>query len=306
MFAKLLSKRKTLTVAPTKAPPLERFGSLQAYLAMRETRGAELEARRRMEDAVAALARLAPFHYRCGAHGGTTSFTLDPDADAEVNWRESMLCPDCQLNGRMRFCAGILTQWMDARPQARIYLTEQATHGYALLKRRFGHVVGSEYIHDQERRKAVQNYIRHITGDSSEVLRIEDVTRLSFADASFEIVASFEVLEHVPDYRLALREMARVLGRGGQLLLTAPFLETTQDTLTRARLEADGSITHLLPPEYHGDPVSDGVLCFHHFGWDLLDALREAGFESAEVVSSFAPAYGLLGGAMLAITARKR
>jgi SAM-dependent methyltransferase len=92
-----------------------------------------------------------------------------------------------------------------------------------------------------------------------------------------------------------LREFARVLAPGGRLVLTVPFLETVQQTLVRARLREDGSIEHLEPEEIHGDPVSGGVLCFYHFGWDLLDALREAGFRRAEWIRSFAPEYGLFG-----------
>ena len=39
--------------------------------------------------------------------------------------------------------------------------------------------------------------------------------------------------------------------------------------------------------------MSGGVLCFHHFGWDLLEALREAGFAGAEAVRVRDPAQGL-------------
>ena len=63
----------------------------------------------------------------------------------------------------------------------------------------------------------------------------------------------------------------------------------------RAVTEADGTIRHLLEPEYHGDPLNDdGVLCFYHFGWDLLDALRDAGFARAEIVFAWDPHYGYL------------
>ena len=58
-----------------------------------------------------------------------------------------------------------------------------------------------------------------------EQVQFEDVTRLSFADASRDLVVSFDVLEHVPDYRQALREFARVLAPGGALVLTAPFVQ---------------------------------------------------------------------------------
>jgi len=44
-----------------------------------------------------------------------------------------------------------------------------------------------------------------------------------FADASFDYALSIEVLEHVDDADLALREIARVLRAGGLLLMTMPF-----------------------------------------------------------------------------------
>lgn len=45
---------------------------------------------------------------------------------------------------------------------------------------------------------------------------------LSFPAASFEIVVSFQVIEHVPDVDAYLREIRRVLAPGGQLILTTP------------------------------------------------------------------------------------
>lgn len=46
--------------------------------------------------------------------------------------------------------------------------------------------------------------------------------RLPLADASADVVTSFTVLEHVPDERLALRELHRVLRPGGLLVVTVP------------------------------------------------------------------------------------
>lgn len=49
-----------------------------------------------------------------------------------------------------------------------------------------------------------------------------DATRLPFPDGCFDRVIASEVLEHVPDDRAALRELARVLRPGGTLAVTVP------------------------------------------------------------------------------------
>jgi 2-polyprenyl-3-methyl-5-hydroxy-6-metoxy-1,4-benzoquinol methylase len=51
---------------------------------------------------------------------------------------------------------------------------------------------------------------------------VADVQDIRHADASFDTVVSCETVEHVPDPRRALRELARVLRPGGRLLLTTP------------------------------------------------------------------------------------
>ena len=109
----------------------------------------------------------------------------------------------------------------------------------------------------------------------------EDLTALTFPHECFDYLVSFEVLEHIPNYRAALRECARVLKPGGKLFCSVPFHGDEHHTI-RAQIAEDGSIEHLLPAEYHGDPVNpDGVLCYRYFGLELLDDLRAAGFADA-------------------------
>lgn len=49
-----------------------------------------------------------------------------------------------------------------------------------------------------------------------------DDERVPLADASFELVLSVEVLEHVADVEAAARELARLLAPGGRLVMTTP------------------------------------------------------------------------------------
>ena len=56
---------------------------------------------------------------------------------------------------------------------------------------------------------------------------VSDITAIPEADASFDAILCSEVFEHLPDPLAAVREFARLLRPGGQLLLTAPFLSLT-------------------------------------------------------------------------------
>ena len=56
-----------------------------------------------------------------------------------------------------------------------------------------------------------------------------DLARLPFADGSFDCITCGYVLEHLPDARLGLAEMARVMVPGGRILLL-----TTEDNFSGA------------------------------------------------------------------------
>lgn len=55
-------------------------------------------------------------------------------------------------------------------------------------------------------------------GERRAVLFQGDAARLPFADAQFDVVVEFAILHHVPEWRLALKEIARVLKPGGAFL----------------------------------------------------------------------------------------
>ncbi len=202
------------------------------------------------------------------------------------NWREGLICPGCSLNSRMRASIDLLLWALGRQPRPRIYLAEQVTALYRWVKRRFPDAVGSEYLSDGTPRGRSN---RH-------GIRREDLTALSFADESFDAVMALEVMEHIPDFRKAFTECARVLKPEGKMILSVPFHQGL-DHIQRARVGDDGTIEHLLPPEYHGDPLdSHGCLCFHHFGWDVLDLLKRAGFRQAAAYSIWSRELAYLGG----------
>jgi SAM-dependent methyltransferase len=109
--------------------------------------------------------------------------------------------------------------------------------------------------------------------------RSEDMTRLTYPDASFDLVLTSETLEHVPDLAAALGEIRRVLVPGGLHLFTVPRLPGVAETYARASVDARGAIVHNATPICH--PGGDvGYPVFTEFGADCLDIFRRAGFET--------------------------
>jgi SAM-dependent methyltransferase len=206
--------------------------------------------------------------------------------------RESLACVGCGCNSRQRAAGSMLLHELASRPCPRIHMTEQASPLYVALRRRFPDLRGSEFEPSLARRLKLSTWLwRRRTWAW---VRHGDATVLHFDDASMDAILCLDVLEHVPDFRAALREFARVLKPGGTLLLTVPWHWTNAESRDIARMRSDGVVDFLLqPPEYHGDPLGGGVLCFHHFGWDLLDAMREAGFAEAEALRVSDPERGL-------------
>lgn len=278
---------------PAGLPMAQAYDSWAAWQAVLEGRRGQLDAQFRMQGEVGLAAGPEGWPGWCGLCGQAVHFALPSAArGAAANLREEMTCPGCRLTARNRAALALL---LEGRDQAalQVYLTEQASAAYVWLQGLCPGLQGSEFGLDARTRPRLQAWYEQLGGKGTLVER--DVTRLDFADASLDAIGSFDVLEHVPDYPAALREFARCLRPGGRLVMTIPFAQASLATLVRARLRADGSVEHLMEPEIHGDPVAGGVLCYYHFGWDLLDATRAAGFRRASWVRTWSPREGLFG-----------
>jgi len=224
-------------------------------------------------------------------------YSATSEGSLAYNWRERMVCPHCGLNNRMRASLHVLDQVCQPASSSRLWITEQVTPLYSELSRRFPRTVGSEFLGIEK----APGWI------SPAGIRHETMLNPSFEDGAIDTVLSFDVLEHVPELEPCLRQMARVLRPGGIFLFTAPFLFVEHDTRVRARVLADGAIEHLLPPQYHGDPVDPqgGVLCYREFGWDLIDALKAAGFADPQGLLYYSTDYGYPGEVQILFVARK-
>ncbi|XXF75439.1 methyltransferase domain-containing protein [Myxococcaceae bacterium GXIMD 01537] len=105
--------------------------------------------------------------------------------------------------------------------------------------------------------------------------RCENMERLTFADESFDLTVTQDVFEHILHPEQAFREVARTLKPGGAHVFTIPYYGPAR-TLRRA-VERNGDIVHLLPPDFHGNPVDDkGSLVVTEWGTDLADIIQKA------------------------------
>lgn len=84
------------------------------------------------------------------------------------------------------------------------------------------------------------------TWDTSRIDLVCDISQIPEPDQSFDAILCTEVLEHLPEPVLALKEFSRLLRPGGMLILTAPF----------------SSLTHFSP--YHFSTGFNRYFYLHH------------------------------------------
>ncbi|MHC4267848.1 MAG: class I SAM-dependent methyltransferase [Planctomycetota bacterium] len=208
------------------------------------------------------------------------------DGDLIPNWRELLVCPSCHLCNRMRATVHIFEQECQPNFDSQIYITEQTTTLFNWFSRNYTCVYGSEYLGD-----SISSGIYNNKG-----IRNEDITKLSFPDSKFDYILSFDVFEHIPSYKEALKSCFRCLKPNAILFFSVPFDRMLEKNIVRAYVSKNGEVKHLLPPEYHGNPLSsDGCLCFYHFGWEILNELNTIGFKDANALLYWSQDYGYLG-----------
>ncbi len=215
---------------------------------------------------------------RCAVCGKRTAFVVtDPG-----NPRENAFCVWCGSISRNRHVARCIVDTFADRGVRRFGdLAEvqglrvynlSAGDAFAGVWGERPHIVYSEYWEDCA------------SGERRNGVICQDVQALSFDDETFDLVVSQDVLEHVPDWRRGLTEVHRVLKIGGWHIFTVPVDPTAATT---ARFEKrGGELAPVAPMEMHGDPLRGTIVTYTTFGRDLLDYLRDTGWEASLRVST--------------------
>ncbi|MEH6535818.1 MAG: methyltransferase domain-containing protein [Psychroserpens sp.] len=126
--------------------------------------------------------------------------------------------------------------------------------------------------------------------DKNVLVEKADLTKIPFEDCTFDFIICNHVLEHVPDDKLAMNELFRVMKKGGAGIFQVPIdysrertYEDSTITAPEERLEAFGQHDHV-----------------RWYGQDYKSRLEQAGFNVIEndFVNSFTPSdqykYGLM------------
>lgn len=130
--------------------------------------------------------------------------------------------------------------------------------GTCLYRSLFSHC---EYVsHDFQ---GYDGYRENKEGQYGQIDIKSDITSIPVNNNSFDVILCTEVLEHVPEPILALKEMVRIVKPGGRLLITAPL----------------GSGLHQLPYHYYGGFSPEWYRKFlGDFGCQIVSIIPNGGF----------------------------
>lgn len=147
---------------------------------------------------------------------------------------------------------------------------ERHRFAFMALKSRFPSLRSTLHFAPEQ---PVEKWLRSISSDylscditPGRAMAAEDIVQLSFADRRFDFIWCSHVLEHVPDDRVAMAQLRRVLKADGTCVVQVPIWRpvTFEDpgiTTPSGRLEAFGQADHV-----------------RLYGLDIEQRLKESGF----------------------------
>ena len=244
---------------------------------------------------------------RCNICGSSTAFFC---ANTEL-YRESLTCAICKATSRYRSLArGILRAVGELRSVSAEALSDLGRHASAERLTVYDTQVPFHYHTCAYPIPDVLSRCEWIDSHTSiyrpgepcgvEIgprMTVQNLERLTFADDSFDIVITSDVMEHVRLDDRAHREIRRVLKPGGIYLFTVPHFRHAHDTLVRVQVvDADdpSSDIYLLEKEYHGDANSEGgALSYRAYGTAVDETLDALGF-TVEYSKEDSPESGIM------------
>lgn len=233
------------------------------------------------------LGRYARMRFTCPICGARSRPLYDfPDVPRRIEHhigvlRETLQCQICMASMRQRSLAVALLEILAERLGADLdSIAALAARGLGGLR-----------VLDTDNFSAISRLLRSLSGYTrcsflphrpfgSQIepnLYNEDLQKLTFGNAAFDIVLTSDVMEHVRDCEAAHREIHRVLAPGGAYVFNVPCDFSRPDDLILVDTSTDEDV-FLCEPQYHGDPLSGGILAYRVFGRSLVPRLERLGF----------------------------
>jgi len=234
------------------------------------------------------LARYRRVEARCNICGHTGPLLYElPDlarfAEHHIQpLRETLRCRSCESKMRDRALAagllGVVADRYDVRASTIEELATRLPDGVRILEtdansrlaKRLPTAVRSLYYPDREPGEVVRD-------DGAVNV---DLEAMPFEDASFDVIITTEVMEHVRHVDVAHREIARCLDPQGTYVFTVPYDPALAETWDLIDAETDEPI--VLPMHMHGDPGmrDEGIKSYRVFGRGLVDDLCGWGLDA--------------------------
>lgn len=115
-------------------------------------------------------------------------------------------------------------------------------------------------------------------GSYREGVRCENLEKLTFADNTFDLMVSSDILEHVRRPYDAFREIHRVLKRGAWHIFSIP-VQIPMRSVSKFRVDTTTDEDILLDEaHYHGDGIGGKSLVYIDYGADLVENLMRIGY----------------------------
>lgn len=212
----------------------------------------------------------------------------DTTFDAWGEWlRDQYLCANCGSIPRERALMYAIQNFAPNWRAMRLHESSPSPRGVSLvLKRECPRYTETQFVPSMAPGEM-----------SSAGWRNEDLQNQTFVDASFDLVVTQDVFEHIFRPDKAIAEISRTLAPNGVHIASFPMTRQALFSERRATMNADGTVSHLFPPDYHQNPVDpEGSLVTFNWGFDVAAHFtRWAPDLATIIIARYDPGLGIEG-----------
>ena len=124
--------------------------------------------------------------------------------------------------------------------------------------------VASHYFPDEKFGTIINNYHN------------QDLENQTFADESFDVVVTQDVMEHLYNPGKAFAEIARTLKPGGAHIFTVPLVNKHKPSEVWAVKDQNNNPVFFKTPDWHDNPIDSlGSPVTMHWGFDIVHFIKE-------------------------------